>query len=178
MEAGIARMRENNVAETVIGAIVVAVALLFITFAYMRTGSGSLSGYEVLARLPKVDGLGIGTDVRISGIKVGNITDLTLDPNNFLVTVHMSIRNDIKLPTDSSMMITASGVLGSQYLSITPGGDDKTIAAGGMITNVQAANSNDLMSLAGRVIGGGSSSPPAKQPAPQQPKPQQQAPSP
>ncbi len=156
----------------------VAVALLFITFAYMRTGSGSLSGYEVLARLPKVDGLGIGTDVRISGIKVGNITDLTLDPNNFLVTVHMSIRNDIKLPTDSSMMITASGVLGSQYLSITPGGDDKTIAAGGMITNVQAANSNDLMSLAGRVIGGGSSSPPAKQPAPQQPKPQQQAPSP
>jgi phospholipid/cholesterol/gamma-HCH transport system substrate-binding protein len=170
MEAGIARMRDNNLPETIIGAIVVAVALLFITFAYMRTGSGSLSGYEVLARLPKVDGLGIGTDVRISGIKIGNITDLTLDPNNFLVTVHMSIRNDIKLPTDSSMIITASGVLGSQYLSITPGGDDKTIAAGGMITNVQAANSNDLMSLAGRVIGGGSSSPPPKQPAPQQPR--------
>ena len=178
MDAGITRMRDNNFAETIIGAIVVVVAVLFVAFAYMRTGSGSLSGYEVLAKLPKVDGLGIGTDVRISGIKVGSVTDLTLDPSNFLVTVHMSIRDDIKLPTDSSMIITASSLLGSQYLSITPGGDDKTIAAGGMITNVQAANTNDLMGLAGRVMGGSSPSPPPKQPAPQQPKPQQSGPAP
>ena len=54
MEAGIARMRENNLPETIIGAIVVAVALLFIAFAYMRTGSGSLSGYEIQARLPRI----------------------------------------------------------------------------------------------------------------------------
>ena len=168
MEAGIARMRDNNFAETIIGAVVVAVAVLFIAFAYMRTGTGSLSGYEIDARLPKVDGLGVGTDVRLSGIKIGSVSDLTLDPKTYLVTVHMSIRDDIKLPTDSSMIITASGVLGSQYLSITPGGDEKTIPAGGMITNVQAANSNDLMSLAGRVMGGSSSSPP-NQPAPQAP---------
>jgi len=57
MEAGIARMRENNLPETIIGAIVVAVAVLFIAFAYKRTGTGSLSGYEIQARMPKVDGL-------------------------------------------------------------------------------------------------------------------------
>ena len=67
-------------AETIIGAVVVAVAALFIVFAYMRTGSGSLSGYEIQARLPRVDGLGIGTDVRLSGIKIGSVSDLTLDP--------------------------------------------------------------------------------------------------
>jgi len=157
----------SNAAEVITGAIVILVALAFLALTYLRTGSGSLSGYEVLARLPKVDGLGIGTDVRVSGIKVGSVTDLTLDPNNFLVTVHMSIRDDIKLPTDSSMLITSSGVLGSQYLSIQPGGDDKNIAPGGMITNVQAANSNDLMNLAGRVMGGGSSAPaPQPQSAP------------
>ena len=177
MDAGVARMREN-VSETIIGAVVVAVAILFVAFAYTRTGTGSLSGYEIDAKLPKVDGLGVGTDVRLSGIKIGSITDLTLDPNNFLVTVHMNIRDDIKLPTDSSMIITASGVLGSQYLSITPGGDEKTIAPGGMITNVQAANSNDLMSLAGRVIGGSNSSAPKPPQQAQPPKPQSLPPGP
>ena len=58
-------MQQNNIAETVIGAIVVAVAVIFLAFAYFRTGSGSLSGYEVNAKLPKADGLGIGTDVRL-----------------------------------------------------------------------------------------------------------------
>ena len=157
-------VQQNNIAETLLGAVVVAVALGFLAFTYMRTGSGSLSGYEVLARLPKVDGLGIGTDVRVSGIKVGSVSDLVLDPNNYLVTVHMHVRSDIKLPTDSSMMITSSGILGSSYLSITPGGDDKMIAPGGYIENTQAANATDLMSLAGRVMGGGGSS--APKPAP------------
>jgi phospholipid/cholesterol/gamma-HCH transport system substrate-binding protein len=170
----------NNAAEVLIGAAVVAVAVLFLAFTYMRTGSGSLSGYEVLARLPKVDGLGVGTDVRISGIKVGDVTDLVLDPNNFLVTVHMSIRDDIKLPTDSSLIITSSGVLGSQYLSINPGGDAKNIPAGGMIVNTQGANTNDLMNLAGRYLGGGSDSgqKPATAPAPKPAAPAQQAPAP
>jgi phospholipid/cholesterol/gamma-HCH transport system substrate-binding protein len=160
----------NNLAETLIGAAVVAVAAGFLAFTYMRTGSGSLSGYEVLARLPKVDGLGIGTDVRVSGIKVGSVSDLVLDPKTYLVTVHMNVRQDVKLPTDSSMMITSSGILGSSYLSITPGGDEKDIAPGGYIENTQAANSTDLMSLAGRVMGGGSSS--APKPATPAPKPQ------
>jgi len=165
---------QNNAAEVLIGAIVVVVAVFFLVFTYSRTSSGSLSGYEVLARLPKVDGLGIGTDVRVSGIKVGNVTDLVLDPATFLVTVHMSIRDDIKLPTDSSLLITSAGVLGSQYLSISPGGDDKNIPPGGMIVNTQAANSNDLMNLAGRYLGGGS----GQQAAPKAPDapPAQQAP--
>lgn len=158
-------VQQNNISETLIGAVVVIVAVGFMAFTYMRTGSGSLSGYEVLARLPKVDGLGIGTDVRISGIKVGSVSDLVLDPNNYLVTVHMNIRSDIKLPTDSSMMITSAGILGSSYLSISPGGDDTMIKPGGAIENTQAANATDLMSLAGRVMGGSSS------PAPAQPKP-------
>ena len=161
-------VQQNNIAETLLGAVVVAVALGFLAFTYLRTGSGSLSGYEVLARLPKVDGLGIGTDVRVSGIKVGSVSDLVLDPNNYLVTVHMHVRSDIKLPTDSSMMITSSGILGSSYLSITPGGDDKMIAPGGYIENTQAANATDLMSLAGRVMGGGGgSSAPTPAPKPQ-----------
>ena len=162
MEARIARMHDNNLGETVIGAVVVAVAVLFIAFIYTRTGSGGLSGYEIQARLPRVDGLGIGTDVRLAGIKIGSVSDLTLDPKTYLVTVHMNIRNDVKIPLDSSLMVTSSGLLGSSYISISPGGDDKMLATGGMIQNSQG--SVDLMGLINRF---------ATTPPP--PKPQQQA---
>ena len=166
MEAGIARMRENNVTETVIGAIVVVIAVAFIAFGYMRTGSGSLSGYEIQAKLPRVDGLGVGTDVRLSGIKIGSISDMTLDPKTYLVILHMNIRDDVKIPDDSSLMVTSSGLLGSSYVSLTPGGSDKMLASGGMIQNSQG--SVDLMGLIGRF---------ATQPPPAS-KPQQPGPSP
>ena len=90
----------------------------------------------------------MGTDVRLAGIKIGTVSDLTLDPKTYLVTVHMNIRDDVKIPVDSSLMVTSSGLLGSPYISITPGGDDKMLAAGGMIQNGQG--SVDLMGLIGR----------------------------
>ncbi|HEY4075627.1 MAG TPA: outer membrane lipid asymmetry maintenance protein MlaD [Rhizomicrobium sp.] len=165
-------MQQNNFAETLIGALVVAVAVAFLGFTYMRTGTGSLSGYEVNARLPKVDGLGVGTDVRLAGVKIGKITDLVLDPKNYLVTVHMSIRDDIKIPTDSSLLVTSSGFLGSQYLSITPGGDDKMMAAGSFFESAQG--SIDMMNLVGRFATGANTSnqpPPTKPKAPAAPDP-------
>jgi len=170
MEAGIARMRDTNIAETVIGAVVVAIAVLFIAFIYTRSGSGGLSGYEIQARLPRVDGLGVGTDVRLAGIKIGSVSDLTLDPKTYLVTVHLNIHNDVKIPADSSLMVTSSGLLGSSYISITPGGDDKMLAPGGMIENAQG--SVDLMGLINRFAT--TPPPPAKpQAQPQQAQPQQ-----
>src|SRR5215510_9033086 len=103
---------------------------VFAALAYYRTGIGGLSGYEINAKLSKADGLAVGTDVRLAGIKVGTVSDMTLDPKTYLVTVHMNIRNDIKLPVDSSVLVTQSGFLGGQYLSITPGGENKVMAAG------------------------------------------------
>jgi len=143
----------NNTVETIMGAIVVLVAAAFLYFAYTNTSSGSLSGYELTARMPRVDGLATGTDVRLSGIKIGAVSELMLDPKTYLVTLHMNIRNDIQVPVDSSLMVTSSGLLGGSYLSITPGGEDKMLPPGGAITNVQG--SVDLMGLVGRFIGGG-----------------------
>jgi len=144
---------QHNISETVIGAIVVAAAILFLVLGYTRAGTRGASGYEVNARLAKVDGLGVGTDVRLSGVRVGSVADLTLDPKTYLVTVHMNIHDDIKIPMDSSILVTSSGLLGTPYLSITPGGDDKMLAAGGMIENAQG--SIDVMNLIGRFATGG-----------------------
>ena len=95
-------------------------------------------------------GAAVGTDVRLAGIKVGSVSGLTLDPKTYLVTVHMDVRNDIKLPVDSSILVTQAGFLGGQYLSITPGGDNKMMAAGGFFENAQG--SIDLMMMA--LLGG------------------------
>jgi phospholipid/cholesterol/gamma-HCH transport system substrate-binding protein len=160
-------MQQNNIAETLIGAGVVAVALVFAALAYYRTGAGHISGYEINAKLPKADGLAVGTDVRLAGIKIGTVSDLTLDPKTYLVTVHMNVRDDIKLPVDSSVLVTQAGFLGGQYLSITPGGEDKMMTAGAYFENAQG--SIDVMGLVGRFATGGSTTnqPPQPKAAPQ-----------
>ena len=169
-------MQQNNIAESLIGAAVVAVAIAFLAFAYYRTGSGSLSGYEINAKLPKADGLSVGTDVRLAGIKIGTVSDLTLDPKTYLVTVHMNIQHDVKLPVDSSILVTQAGFLGGQYLSITPGGDDKMMTAGATFENAQG--SIDVMGLVGRFATGGSTSNTPPQPKPQAPQGPVRAPDP
>ncbi len=143
----------NDTVETLIGAAVVAVAVIFLVFAYNSTGSTAVAGYEVTAKLTRVDGIATGTDVRLSGIKVGVVSALTLDPKDYLVIVHMNIHNDVKIPDDSSLMVTTSGLLGSSYLSISPGGSDKMLMAGGRIRNTQG--SIDLMNLLSKFSGGG-----------------------
>ncbi len=139
--------------ETLIGALVVAVAVGFLYFAYTTTSAGSLTGYQVQATFNSVDGLGVGTDVRMSGIKIGTVSELTLNPKSYLAVAHLSINNGVKLPDDSSIKITSSGILGNAFLSVSPGGSDKMIAPGGRITNTQG--SVDLMSLIGRLITSG-----------------------
>ncbi|SRR5579862_209730 len=160
---------QNNTFETLIGAIVVFVAAGFLYYAYANANSSGLSGYELKAKFQRVDGLNVGTDVRLSGIKIGSISALTLDPRTYQATVHLSIRDDIKLPEDSSIMVTNTGLLGNSYLSVSPGGSDDMLKPGGTIVNTQG--SVDLMSLIGRFAtgangGGASSPPPANNPAP------------
>lgn len=146
-------MNSSKMLETVIGALVIAVAVGFLYFGYTSTGEGSLSGYEVKATFSRVDGLSVGTDVRLSGIKIGTVSSLSLNPKTYLAVAHLTINNGVKLPDDSSVKITSSGILGSSYLSVTPGGSDKMIQPGGQIVNTQG--SVDLMGLIGRMITSG-----------------------
>lgn len=171
METGLAAYpMQNNTVETLIGAIVVAVAAAFLYFAYTSTNSAAMDTYELDAKFQRVDGLNVGTDVRLSGIKIGSISAMTLDPRTFQATVHLNIRNDVRLPDDSSIMVTSTGLLGNSYLSVSPGGSDTILAAGSSIRNTQG--SVDLMSLIGRFATGsggaaGANPPPTQKPAPE-----------
>jgi phospholipid/cholesterol/gamma-HCH transport system substrate-binding protein len=140
----------RNAVETVMGALVLVVAALFLFFAYTTSQVASVHGYQLQAKFSNAGGLKDGGDVRISGIKVGSVTSETLDPQTFQATVAMSIDPSIKLSTDSVAQITSSGLLGDNFIAIEPGNEDQMIPPGGTITHTQAAMS--LENLIGQVI--------------------------
>lgn len=142
-------MRRNMI-ETVMGAVVLAVAAFFIVFAYSKAEVGTVDGYEIRARFDRIDGIRPGSDVRMSGIKIGTVTSSTLDPKTYLAVVRMNIRNDIKVPDDTSIAVSSDGLLGDKFLALSPGGSDGMLKPGGEILTTQG--SIDLMSLVGQMI--------------------------
>lgn len=140
----------GNVVEALLGAVVLVVAAGFLVFAYSSTEVGSVEGYEVSAKFDRVDGLVVGSDVRLGGIKIGTIVDQTLEPDTYLAIVRMSIDPDIRLPADSSAEIVSDGLLGGRYLSLVPGGAEEMLATGDEIRFTQSPMS--LESLIGRLI--------------------------
>jgi phospholipid/cholesterol/gamma-HCH transport system substrate-binding protein len=146
----------RNAVETVMGAVVLVVAAVFLYFAYTTSQVRAISGYEVTANFDRVEGLRDGSDVRVSGIKVGTVVSQTLDPKDYVAVVKMSIEPSIKLPVDSVATISSTGLLGDMYLSIVPGADDDFIKPGGRIEHTTPPMS--LQSLIGQFIYGQSSS--------------------
>ena len=96
---------QNSIVETLIGAAVIAVAAFFFMFAYSSTGSAPVSGYDVMAKFNRADGVNIGTDVRLSGIKVGTVAGMALDPKTYSAVLTLALENSVKLPDDSSARI-------------------------------------------------------------------------
>ncbi len=140
----------GNVIETVMGAVVLVVAALFLFFAYTSSQLHAVDGYSVTAQFTRIDGIRDGSDVRIAGVKVGSVTGETLDPKTYLATVKMSINPEYKLPEDTVAEIISSSLLGDKYMSLAPGGSDKEIPPGGQIKYTQATAS--LEDLIGQMI--------------------------
>jgi phospholipid/cholesterol/gamma-HCH transport system substrate-binding protein len=140
----------RNAVETMMGAVVLVVAALFLFFAYTTSQVQSAGGYTLSAQFDHIDGVRDGTDVRLNGVKVGAVLSQTLDPKTFVPTVRVSINRDIKLPTDTVLTVMSSGLLGDKYLALTPGVEDKTIPPGGEFTHTQSAMS--LEDLIGQMI--------------------------
>ncbi len=140
----------GNVIETVMGAVVLVIAALFLFFAYTTSEVRAVAGYPVTAQFERIDGIRDGGDVRIAGVRVGSIVSESLDPKTYLATVTMSIERRYKLPDDTVAEIVSSSLLGDKYMSLVPGGSDKDIAPGGQIKYTQAPVS--LENLIGQMI--------------------------
>ncbi|MGZ9810100.1 outer membrane lipid asymmetry maintenance protein MlaD [Pseudoroseicyclus sp. H15] len=150
-------MRESPV-EVATGALVLLVAAGFIWWGAGRVSDGAGSDYAVTASFRSVEGIAPGTDVRMAGVKIGRVSDLELDPATFRAVADLSLDGAVPLPTDSTAVIAADGLLGGSFVEIFPGGDLENLADGGQITDTQGAVS--LLQLLITYIGGGSSETP------------------
>ena len=140
----------RNTLETVMGAIVLLAAAGFVALAYEAADVKGNGGYEIVAEFGSTGGLSVGDDVRISGIKVGQITAQQLNPITYVAKVSMAIEPTIKIPSDSSARITAASLLGGNYLELMPGAATDTLGAGAVIYDTRDPIS--LSDLLGKAV--------------------------
>lgn len=130
----------NSVAETLIGAVVVFVAGGFLVYAGQSSGFRiAETAYPLSASFRSVEGIAVGTDVRLAGIKVGTVTDLVLDAQSYAAVVTFTVEGGLEIPEDSDVKVATEGLLGGSFLEITPGGSDFMLAAGDEIVNTQSS---------------------------------------
>ena len=127
----------KHVIETVIGAVVLVVAAVFVYFAYVTARIADTPGYTVTAEFFKIGGLSAGSDVQISGIKIGTISATRLDLKTYNAVVIMNINEDVRLPDDTVASIDNQGILGGKYIRLEPGQATKHIEPGGRIAKTE-----------------------------------------
>jgi phospholipid/cholesterol/gamma-HCH transport system substrate-binding protein len=133
-------MSSNSAAETVIGALVVLVAAGFLFYAGQSAGfRGPTQSYPLAASFRSAEGIAVGTDVRLAGIKVGTVTALALDVETYEAHVTVSIDRVVQIPEDSDIRVAQEGLLGGSFLEIMPGGSDFMLGAGDAFVNTQSS---------------------------------------
>jgi phospholipid/cholesterol/gamma-HCH transport system substrate-binding protein len=140
----------DSLVEATIGLLVVLLAGWFVAFAWERTGGGIRDSIRVTALFPAANGVSVGTDVRVAGLKVGSVASQRLDPATYQAEVILAIDEDVEIPSDSSAAITMEGLLGGTYIALLPGGSPTPLKDGDMVFDTQG--SMDMMGLVGSLI--------------------------
>lgn len=145
----------ENVTEVLTGGAVLAVAAGFLFYAGQVGGVGvGTSGFESYsASFRSAEGIGIGTDVRLAGVKVGSVTDMKLDPATFRAETRFTLQDDVALPDDSAIVVSSEGLLGGSFLEILPGGSPFNLEPGSEVVDTQSSVS--IVQLLLKFVSGG-----------------------
>jgi phospholipid/cholesterol/gamma-HCH transport system substrate-binding protein len=128
--------------ETIVGAAVVALAVGFFAYAYNTAGVGGGSigdGYKLIAEFDNAEGINVGTDVRLAGIKIGTVVGQSLNAETYQARIEMMVEKRVQLSDDSAAKITSEGLLGGKFITLEPGGSDKKFAEGDSFSYTQGA---------------------------------------
>lgn len=129
-------------ADAVLGGVVLAVAAGFLVYLVQATGvaQSGRAGYELVASFRSAEGVRVGTDVRMAGVKIGSVTGMFLNPESFRADLQLGLRDAaLRLPEDSMALVASEGLLGGTYIEIVPGGAPYDLEPGAMIFNTQSA---------------------------------------
>ena len=137
---------KDNVAETLIGALVLAVSAGFLLFMSQSSGlSSGGSNYNLKARFQSAEGIIVGSDVRLAGVKIGSVTSMELDPVTYLAETTISVQDSVRIPDDSQVGVATEGLLGGAFIEISAGASEFMLNEGDEIVDTQSAVS--LLSL-------------------------------
>ena len=146
-------MKENKL-EVIVGAVVLAVAIGFVVFLYQSTGLSVSNSkhYELKADFRSADGIHIGTDVRLAGVKVGTVSDLSLNVETYRAEAELVIENEVDIPEDSALTVSSEGLLGGNFIEIIPGASYEYMQPGDEFLDTQGSVS--LISLLLKFVSG------------------------
>ncbi|MCA0205652.1 MAG: outer membrane lipid asymmetry maintenance protein MlaD [Proteobacteria bacterium] len=149
--------------EVALGAVVMAAAVVFVVFALRATGTvlSDTQGYALHASFRSAEGVRPGTEVRLAGVKIGTVTELSLNPQDFRAQLTIAVSRGIELPADSTIQVASEGILGGTFVEILPGGELENLQPGDTFQDTQSAVS--LITLLLRAFTGSDAS---EEPAP------------
>lgn len=143
----------HNTTEVLVGGAVLAGALAFAIYAGQATGlSANTGGYELNASFRSLEGVGVGTDVRLAGVKIGAVTKVELNPETYRADTRFSVQDGIEVPDDSAVIVASEGLLGGNFVEIVPGGSPFYFEPDSEIEDTQGAVS--LISLLIKFVAG------------------------
>lgn len=144
----------TNAAEVITGGAVVAAAAGFIFYASQFAGVGGQAGtYPMTASFRSAEGITVGTDVRLAGVKVGTVTAMDLNPETFRAETTIAVDEAVVLPDDTALVVASEGLLGGSFLEVLPGGSPFNYEAGAEILDTESSVS--LISLLLKFVAGG-----------------------
>jgi len=123
--------------------------------AYLAVRLGDLTvfaedGYELTARFRSISGLKEGAVIEIAGVRVGTVSKIKLDPDDYDAVVHLALNPDVQVQDDAIASIRSTGIIGEKYINIAPGGSDTLLQAGQEIAETESSVS--LEELIGKYI--------------------------
>ena len=145
----------EDVTELLTGGVVIAVAagFLYYTAQTVGIGAGAAGSYPLTASFRSIEGVQVGSDIRLAGVKVGSVSGLALNPETFRADATFAIRDAVDLPSDTGVIVASEGLLGGNYIELLPGGMLDNLAPGDEIEDTQSSIS--LMTLLLKFVGGG-----------------------
>ena len=133
-------MSDSHTTEVITGSVVLAAAAGFFLYAGQIVGlSGGGDSHSYSASFRTADGISVGTDVRLGGVKVGTVTGIDLNPETYRAETAFTVKSDVALPDDTAIIISSEGLLGGSYVELLPGGSPFNLEPGAEIEDTQGS---------------------------------------
>jgi phospholipid/cholesterol/gamma-HCH transport system substrate-binding protein len=130
---------KNNLFEVIVGTFVLISAIYFFIFSFKQSNISTKDSYKIIAEFDNIGDIGNGSDVKISGVKIGVVDSQSLNTQNYRAKLTLNINDNIELPTDSSAKIASSGLLGGKFIAIEPGADEEMLESGDVLIFTQSS---------------------------------------